>query len=164
MAGPALRHCEDPRRAAARVRREAHGRGAERRGRPRGVDDSFLGVVRSEPGYTLPVEARLHDSGDRIRAGDREEPARARRRRRGELPGNRPSRPNEGNDRKLKYPGSMSGPVRGKFGMASTMKAAVKSKPAPKSTEIRTVPIPSLGPTEVLIRVKVASICGTDVH
>src|SRR5206468_3114208 len=25
-------------------------------------------------------------------------------------------------------------------------------------------PIPSLGPTEVLIRVKVASICGTDVH
>src|SRR5437879_9802536 len=58
----------------------------------------------------------------------------------------------------------MSGPVRGKFGMASTMKAAVKSKPAPKSTEIRMVPIPSLGPTEVLIRVKVASICGTDVH
>src|SRR5438105_15290341 len=48
--------------------------------------------------------------------------------------------------------------------MASTMKAAVKSKPAPKSTEIRTVPIPSPGPTEVLIRVKVASICGTDVH
>src|SRR5437879_9188829 len=58
----------------------------------------------------------------------------------------------------------MSRPVRGKFGMASTMKAAVKSKPAPKSTEIRTVPIPSPGPTEVLIRVKVASICGTDVH
>src|SRR6267143_256630 len=48
--------------------------------------------------------------------------------------------------------------------MASTMKAAVKSKPAPKSTEIRTVPIPSPSPTEVLIRVKVASICGTDVH
>ena len=48
--------------------------------------------------------------------------------------------------------------------MASTMKAAVKLKPAPKSTEIRTVPIPSPGPTEVLIRVKVASICGTDVH
>src|SRR5207244_7806789 len=58
----------------------------------------------------------------------------------------------------------MSGPVRGKFGMTSTMKAAVKSKAAPKSTEIRTVPIPSVGPTEVLIRVKVASICGTDVH
>src|SRR5438876_12369787 len=58
----------------------------------------------------------------------------------------------------------MSGPVPEKFGMASTMKAAVKSKPAPKSTEIRMVPIPSLGPTEVLIRVEVASICGTDVH
>src|SRR5437899_12998909 len=48
--------------------------------------------------------------------------------------------------------------------MTSTMKAAVKSKAAPKSTEIRTVPIPEPGPSEVLIRVKVASICGTDVH
>jgi threonine 3-dehydrogenase len=48
--------------------------------------------------------------------------------------------------------------------MTSTMKAAVKLKAAPKSTEIRSVPIPAVGPTEVLIRVKVASICGTDVH
>jgi threonine 3-dehydrogenase len=48
--------------------------------------------------------------------------------------------------------------------MTSTMKAAVKLKAAPKSTEIRHVPIPTVGPTEVLIRVKVASICGTDVH
>src|SRR5437879_13663550 len=29
---------------------------------------------------------------------------------------------------------------------------------------MRTCPIPSPGPTEVLIRVNVASICGTDVH
>ena len=48
--------------------------------------------------------------------------------------------------------------------MASTMKAAVKLKPAPKSTEVRTVPIPTPGPNDVLIRVKVSSICGTDVH
>jgi len=48
--------------------------------------------------------------------------------------------------------------------MTSTMKAAVKLKPAPKSTEVRSVPTPRLGPSEVLIRVTVASICGTDVH
>ena len=48
--------------------------------------------------------------------------------------------------------------------MTSTMKAAVKSKPAPKSTDIRSLPIPRPNPSEVLIRVKVASICGTDVH
>src|SRR2546430_17176795 len=84
MAGPALRYLEDPGRAAARVRRETHGRGVERGGRPRGVDDAFLRIVRSESGYTLPVGARLHDSGDRIRARDREDPARDRRRRRRE--------------------------------------------------------------------------------
>src|SRR5256884_6346250 len=48
--------------------------------------------------------------------------------------------------------------------MASTMKAAVKMKPAPKSTELRKVPIPEPSPSEVLIRVDIASICGTDVH
>src|SRR5437879_9001047 len=84
MAGPALRHREDPGRTAARVRREAHGRGVERGGRPRGVDDAFLRIVRSEPGYALSVGAWLHDSGDRIRTWDREDPARDRRRRRRE--------------------------------------------------------------------------------
>jgi threonine 3-dehydrogenase len=48
--------------------------------------------------------------------------------------------------------------------MTSTMKAAVKSKAAPKSTEIRKVPVPPAGPDEVVIRVAVSSICGTDVH
>ena len=48
--------------------------------------------------------------------------------------------------------------------MAGTMKAAVKSKASPRSTEIRSVPIPEPGPAEVLIRVEVSSICGTDVH
>ena len=48
--------------------------------------------------------------------------------------------------------------------MAGTMKAAVKSRASPRSTEIRSVPIPEPGPAEVLIRVEVSSICGTDVH
>src|SRR6266487_781829 len=53
---------------------------------------------------------------------------------------------------------------RGNAGMAGTMKAAVKLKPSSRSTEVRSVPIPEPGPSEVLIRVQVASICGTDVH
>jgi len=48
--------------------------------------------------------------------------------------------------------------------MTAMMKAAVKLKPAPKSTEVRKVPIPEPAPSEVLIRVDIASICGTDVH
>jgi len=48
--------------------------------------------------------------------------------------------------------------------LAETMTAAVKSEAAPKSTEVKKVPMPSVRPDEVLIRVKVASICGTDVH
>src|SRR3989442_8317113 len=48
--------------------------------------------------------------------------------------------------------------------MTSMMKAAVKFKPARKSTEVRKVPIREPTPSEVLIRVDIASICGTDVH
>jgi len=48
--------------------------------------------------------------------------------------------------------------------MVATMKAAVKLKPVPKSTEVRQVPVPEPTADEVLIRVKIASICGTDVH
>jgi len=48
--------------------------------------------------------------------------------------------------------------------MSETMKAAVKSKPAPKSTEVREIPMPEPRPDEVLVRVKMSSICGTDVH
>src|SRR2546427_9948527 len=44
------------------------------------------------------------------------------------------------------------------------MKAALKFNPAPKSTEVRKVPNPEPTPSEVLIRVDIASICGTDVH
>jgi len=47
--------------------------------------------------------------------------------------------------------------------MPNTMLAVVKPQAAP-GVEIRDVPIPKLGPTDVLVRVKVASICGTDLH
>src|ERR671936_3202328 len=47
--------------------------------------------------------------------------------------------------------------------MAETMLAVVKPEPKP-GAEIRDVPIPCIGPTEVLVKVKVASVCGTDLH
>ena len=47
--------------------------------------------------------------------------------------------------------------------MPQTMLAVVKPKAAP-GTEIREVPLPAYGRTDVLVRVKVASICGTDLH
>jgi len=47
--------------------------------------------------------------------------------------------------------------------MPSTMLAVVKHDPAP-GAEIRQVKVPSFGRTDVLVKVKVASICGTDLH
>ena len=47
--------------------------------------------------------------------------------------------------------------------MANTMLAVVKPDPAP-GAEIRQVKIPNIGRTDVLVKVKVASICGTDLH
>src|SRR5712692_285925 len=47
--------------------------------------------------------------------------------------------------------------------MPSTMLAVVKPEAAP-GAEIREVRIPAYGRTEVLVKVKVASICGTDLH
>ena len=47
--------------------------------------------------------------------------------------------------------------------MAETMLAVVKPKHAP-GTEIREVKIPKFGRTDVLVKVKVASVCGTDLH
>jgi len=47
--------------------------------------------------------------------------------------------------------------------MSGTMLAVVKPSPAP-GAEIREVPIPQFGPRDVLVKVKVASICGTDLH
>ena len=43
------------------------------------------------------------------------------------------------------------------------MKAVVKTKRT-KGMEFVNMPIPKIGPRDVLIRVRVASICGTDVH
>jgi threonine 3-dehydrogenase len=47
--------------------------------------------------------------------------------------------------------------------MPKTMMAVVKPQPAP-GAEIREVPVPTYGPGDVLVKVKVASICGTDLH
>lgn len=47
--------------------------------------------------------------------------------------------------------------------MTGTMAAVLKPAPAPGSSVTR-VPIPTLGPRDVLIRVRAASICGTDLH
>src|SRR3954449_13036197 len=47
--------------------------------------------------------------------------------------------------------------------MPETMQAIVKPQAGPGS-ELRQVPRPEIGPTDVLVKVKVASICGTDLH
>ena len=47
--------------------------------------------------------------------------------------------------------------------MAGTMLAVVKPEAAP-GAEVREVPVPVFGRNDVLVRVKVASICGTDLH
>jgi threonine 3-dehydrogenase len=47
--------------------------------------------------------------------------------------------------------------------MAETMLAVMKPEAKP-GAEVRDVAVPKFGPTEVLVKVKVASICGTDLH
>jgi threonine 3-dehydrogenase len=47
--------------------------------------------------------------------------------------------------------------------MADTMLAVVKPGPAP-GAEIRQVKVPEIGLSDVLVKVDVASVCGTDVH
>ena len=47
--------------------------------------------------------------------------------------------------------------------MPRSMSAVVKNEQK-SGIEIREVPVPSLGPADVLVKVKVASICGTDLH
>jgi threonine 3-dehydrogenase len=47
--------------------------------------------------------------------------------------------------------------------MAATMKAVRKMQPA-RGLQMDTVAVPPIGPTDVLVRVKTASICGTDLH
>ena len=47
--------------------------------------------------------------------------------------------------------------------MPATMKALRKMRPG-RGLTLETAPVPAIGPTEVLVRVKAASICGTDLH
>jgi len=47
--------------------------------------------------------------------------------------------------------------------MPEMMKAVVKAHKGP-GLEIRQIPVPSIGPDEVLVKVGAASICGTDLH
>ncbi len=44
------------------------------------------------------------------------------------------------------------------------MRAAVKTKPAFGSIELKTTDVPRIAPDEVLVKVKISSICGTDMH
>jgi threonine 3-dehydrogenase len=46
---------------------------------------------------------------------------------------------------------------------AATMKAVVKAAAGP-GAEVRDVPVPTCGPGELLLRVKRAGVCGTDLH
>jgi len=43
------------------------------------------------------------------------------------------------------------------------MKALRKMRPA-QGADLEAVPVPAIGPTDVLVRVRAASICGTDLH
>ncbi|MFY9585707.1 MAG: L-threonine 3-dehydrogenase [Candidatus Acidiferrales bacterium] len=45
----------------------------------------------------------------------------------------------------------------------ATMKALRKMRPE-RGAQLEAVPIPTIGPTDVLVRVRAASICGTDLH
>lgn len=47
--------------------------------------------------------------------------------------------------------------------MAEMMKAVVKTKPGP-GLELCQVPIPTIGPHDILVRTRATSICGTDLH
>src|SRR5262245_39128882 len=47
--------------------------------------------------------------------------------------------------------------------MSETMLAVVKPEPAP-GADVRQMPVPRIGPDDALVKVKVASVCGTDLH
>src|SRR3954471_20621188 len=47
--------------------------------------------------------------------------------------------------------------------MPETMLAVIKPEAAP-GADVRQMPVPQFGPDDVLVKVKVASICGTDLH
>lgn len=45
-----------------------------------------------------------------------------------------------------------------------TMKAVVRYDKRPEAFEVRDMPVPEIGPDEVLVKVAYAGICGTDPH
>src|SRR3954467_6633077 len=47
--------------------------------------------------------------------------------------------------------------------MPETMLAVVKPEAAP-GADVRQMPVPQIGPDDVLVKVRVASVCGTDLH
>ena len=47
--------------------------------------------------------------------------------------------------------------------MSNMMRALVKAKPEP-GIWMERVPIPEIGPNDVLVKVRKTAICGTDVH
>ena len=47
--------------------------------------------------------------------------------------------------------------------LPATMRALVKVQAGP-GLELTEVPLPSVGPSDVLIRVRATGICGTDLH
>ena len=47
--------------------------------------------------------------------------------------------------------------------MPKTMRAVAKTQAAP-GAELVEVPIPTIGPNDILVQVKAASMCGTDLH
>ena len=71
----------------------------------------------------------------------------------------------EGRDEGLISPleGEMSGRTGGYDYMSNMMRALVKAKPEP-GLWMEEVPVPEIGPNDVLIKVKKTAICGTDVH
>src|SRR5260370_5303055 len=54
-------------------------------------------------------------------------------------------------------------PTQELFLMPSTMKALRKMQAA-RGLSFENAPVPSIGPSDVLVRVRTASICGTDLH
>ena len=48
--------------------------------------------------------------------------------------------------------------------MASMMRAVLKANPAPGLTMVDDYPIPQISAGQVLVKVRAASICGTDLH
>src|SRR5260221_2465831 len=48
--------------------------------------------------------------------------------------------------------------------MNRTMPAVVNYGPEPHSVELREVPVPEIGDTDVLLAVQAVGVCGTDIH